>query len=252
LGTSTLAWFQGDYESAGVNARRGLEIAREGEFALGVAYAHHMLADTAWMQGDLARAMALGEEAISRLLETGHPGLFAISLGDTATLALHHGDRERGEAWSAECLAICHALGNQWFLANHLSDLGAEAHDRGDLENAARHYRESVQRFHDVDDRWFIASPLAGLAAIAAPDRPDASARLLGAAAALREASGSTSQANEQKRDEHTAALARAALGDEAFAQAVAVGWELPLGQAVEEAMAITHEMAATEASPTS
>jgi hypothetical protein len=201
---------------------------------------HMLLAETAWMHGDLKQALALGEQAVARLREAGHAGWLATLLVDMGTMAWLNGDCERGEGWSAEGVALNRALGNRWIIANHLSDLGLVAQGRGDLVETGRHYAESTCLFRDVGDTWYIASPLAGLAAIAvAHGQPEVAARLLGAAAALRESSGSAAWATEQERDEHTVSAVRVTLGEESYASAFAEGRKLPLEQAMAEAIAM-------------
>jgi hypothetical protein len=119
------------------------------------------------------------------------------------------------------------------------------AQGRGDLAEAARQYAESARLFREVGDTWYIASPLAGLAAIAVSQgNPETAARLLGAAMVLREASGSTVWTTERERDEQTVALARAALGEERYGEALAAGQSLPLERAVEEAITRVGEAA--------
>ena len=191
------------------------------------------------MRGDVATALEIGEEAIGLLREVGDPAWLAVPLGDMGVAALLAGDLERGDAWVRESLALNRALGNRWFIAVHLSDLGVVAHGRGDLIEAARHYAESVRLLSESGDTLYIASPLAGLAAIAsATGDPEGAARLFGAAGGLRETSGFTVLPTEQERDERTAAMARAALGEERYAQALEAGRALPLTQAVDEAIA--------------
>jgi predicted ATPase/transcriptional regulator with XRE-family HTH domain len=234
-----LTWFRGDNEAARTLAERALALARAGDFALGVAVSYHLLAITAMMQGDLEQALVLGVEGIAREREVADPHWLAILLSDIGTIAMLHGDDDQGKAWSSEGLALNRALGNRWAIGIHLSDLGVVAQGRGDLAEAARQYAESARLFREVGDTWYIASPLAGLAAIAVSQGgPETAARLLGVATALREASGSTVWTTERERDEQTVALARAALGEERYAQALEAGRALPLTLAVDEAIA--------------
>ena len=67
---------------------------------------------------------------------------------------------------------------------------------------------------------------------------------MLGVAAALNEASGYAAWPWEQERDEQTAAAARAALGEEHYARAVADGRKQHLEQAIDEAIRIAADMA--------
>jgi predicted ATPase/transcriptional regulator with XRE-family HTH domain len=243
--SGTLTWFRGDNEAARALAEQALALSRAGDFALGMALSYHVLAMTAMMQGNLEQALVLGEEGIAREREVAESHWLAILLADMGTVAMLHGDDDQGRAWSAEGLALNRTLGNRWTIGIHLSDLGVVAHGRGDLAEAARLYAESARLFRDIGDIWYIASPLAGLAAIAVTqDRPETAARLLGVAMALREASGSTVWSTERERDQQTVTLARAALGEERYAQALEAGRALLLTQAVEEAIARVGEVA--------
>jgi non-specific serine/threonine protein kinase len=248
VGQAGLAWNRGDFDAAWILAERARTAAIDAGFPRGAAVAQLLLAATAWMHDDLDRALDLGAEAVARLRAAGDAGWLAVFLVDMGTMTQLHGDEERGRAWSAEGLALNRALGNRWIVANHLSDLGLVAHSRGDLVEAVRRYAESVRLFRDVGDTWFIAGPLAGFAGIAAAqDRAETAARLLGAAAALHEASGAAAWTTEHSRDEQTAAAAQAALSAEGFARALEAGRALTLHAAVEEALAI----AAAAAGPT-
>jgi tetratricopeptide (TPR) repeat protein len=244
-GSGVLAWFRGEYDAARAVLEQSLAVSREKDFLLGVARAKHALAITSWMQGDLEQALVLGEEGVAIYRAVAQPQWLAILLPDLGTMALLAGDDEQGRAWSAEGLAINRELGNRWNTANHLSDLGVVAQSRGDLDEAAHHYAESVRLFRDLGDTWYVASPLAGLASIAVVQGyPKVAARLLGVAEALRVASGATVFTSEQERDEQTAAAARAALGDAAYARAVAAGRSMRIEQAVDEAMTIVGDVA--------
>jgi predicted ATPase/DNA-binding XRE family transcriptional regulator len=248
FGSGTLAWFRGDPLVAKSLADQAFAVAQHGKFASGMAMARQTQAITAWMEGDLERALLVGEDAIAGLREAGPKGLLAILLSDLGTMALLHGDRARGEAWSAEGLALNRTLGNHWFIANNLSDLALVAHQRGDVVKATRAYAESARLAHAAGDSWYIASPLAGLAAIAAShDHPELAARLLGLVAAMREASGSRGWPWEYERDEQTMAAAQAALGDEDYARAVDAGRRLDLERAVDEAVAMADRLVAAE-----
>jgi hypothetical protein len=207
-----------------------------------------LLAGTALMQDDLERALMINEEAIAHLRAAGHPGWLGVFLVDMGLMNWLNGDDEQGKSYSAEGLALNRSLGNRWIIANHVNDLGVVAHGRGELVEAARHYAESVRLFRDVGDTWFIASPLAGLAAIAvAHGRAETAARLLGVAAAVREASGAVAWTIEQGRDEQTVSTARAVLGVERFAQVLADGRALTLQHAIDEALVIAADRACAE-----
>jgi hypothetical protein len=251
VGQQAMAWNRSDFTSAQTLGEAALAASRAAAFPLGVAVSLGLLAGTAWMQGELGRAQVINEEAIGHLRAAGHPGWLGVFLVDMGTLNMLNGNEERGKTLSAEGLALNRSLGNRWIIANHVSDLGLVAHGRGDLIGAAHHYEESVRLLRDVGDTWFIAGPLSGLAAIAAEQsQAETAARLLGVAAALREASGALAWATEQGRDDQTVSAARAGLGDERYARALAEGRVLPLQQAIDQALATARNLAGTEEPP--
>jgi DNA-binding CsgD family transcriptional regulator len=138
-----------------------------------------------------------------------------------------------------EALALDRARGDRYFAGIRLSDLGLLAHDAGDEAKAARSYAESVRLLFEVGGVWYLTSPLAGLAAIAAPRDPVRAARLMGAVEELRARSGAQAWPTEHERDARAARVARAVLGEEAFAREVDIGRRLPLAEVVAEAAAV-------------
>ena len=61
FGSGTLAWFRGDHVAAKTLAEQALTVSQRGEFASGIAMARQTLSITAWMQGDLERALILAK-----------------------------------------------------------------------------------------------------------------------------------------------------------------------------------------------
>jgi DNA-binding CsgD family transcriptional regulator len=144
----------------------------------------------------------------------------------------------------AEGLAIHRERGNMQGLGNKLSDLGRLSLDAGDQQTAARHYAESLHWLVEGGDAWYLASAVEGLATLAlGAGQVKQAARLLGAAAVLRERSGSTVWPEERERLARSVAEAQAALGVEAYAQMAAAGRALPLADVVAEATAVGHAL---------
>ena len=73
---------------------------------------------------------------------------------------------------------------------------------------------------------------------------PEHAARLLGAAAALREALGIPVPASEREDHDRAVAATRTALGETAFAAAWAAGRALPVEEAVNEALQLVNALA--------
>jgi predicted ATPase/DNA-binding CsgD family transcriptional regulator len=237
-----LTWARGDFRGAEVIGNRALALARAHGLEFGQATALYLLFLSTEMQGRRADAMVFGEEAVTRLRAAGAHVWLAYALGDLGMRLAEIGDRERGMQWVEEGLALHRSLGNKQGLGNKLSDLGRVRHEAGDAAAAARHYADSLRALWEAGDTWYPASPVEGLAAVALDaGQPQRAARLLGAAAALRERSGSTVWLPERGRLERAVASARATLGEEAYAREAAAGRALTMDEVVREAAALAN-----------
>ena len=132
------------------------------------------------------------------------------------------------------------AIDDRWGMGVSLVRLGYAARDRGDDARAVALFAEGLALFTELGDRRIIALALDGVAGLAiAWGQPERAARLFGAAAALREASGLPVEPAFRAAHGRDVAAARAALGEDAFAAGWATGAALPLPVAVAEATAI-------------
>ena len=131
------------------------------------------------------------------------------------------------------------AIDDRWGIGFSLVGLGYAARDRGDDARAVALFAEGLAPFTEVGDRRIIALALDGVAGLAiAWGQPERAARLFGAAAALREASGLPVEPAFRAAHTRDVAAARAALGEVAFSAGLATGAALPLPVAVAEVMA--------------
>jgi hypothetical protein len=103
---------------------------------------------------------------------------------------------------------------------------------------AAAHFCESLAFWRQDGNRQGIATCLDGLAAVASGQGdPERAARLLGAAAALRENRSIPLPPVERADLDRVMAGVRASLGEAAFAAAWAQGQAMPLEQIIDEAL---------------
>src|SRR5207248_1594443 len=122
-----------------------------------------------------------------------------------------------------------------WHIAALLRDLGELACRHGDPAAAAALFRESLAE-RCGGDRLSIAAGLEGLAfAAAATGKPEPAARLLGAAASLRQSIGAPLSPRQRLRQEEALAALRASLGESLFAGA----WEAGHSMTWEQALAL-------------
>jgi ATP/maltotriose-dependent transcriptional regulator MalT len=240
FGASLLTWSRGDFDQAQCYGEQALNIAREHDLAFNEGLACYILFLNAMEQSDHATAQPLGETALQRMRQAGNRSWLAYMLSDVGDLLANAGDAERGSAMIEEGLALHRELGNKQGLGNKLSDLGIVRHDEGDEAAAMQHYLEGLQLLWEGGDTWYLAIPVAGLAAIALNSgQAMRAARLVGAATALRERSGSSVWPKERDRFEQTMARARNELGAEVFEREVFAGRALPLAEVVVEASAV-------------
>src|SRR5918999_4574396 len=128
------------------------------------------------------------------------------------------------------------AIDDHWGMGVSLVRLGSAARDQGDTARALALFAEGLALLTELGDRRIIALALDGVAGLAiAWGQPERAARLFGAAAALREASGLPVDPAGRAAHERDVAAARAALGEDAFAAGWASGAALPLPVAIDE-----------------
>jgi hypothetical protein len=108
----------------------------------------------------------------------------------------------------------------------------------GEVGPAERLARESLALFRELHDALGYVEALVSLAGSAvAQGRTDRAAQLVGAADAVRESTGMAPLRGLQQVRDASAAGARAALGESAFAAAYEAGQAMPLEHALEFAL---------------
>jgi hypothetical protein len=165
----------------------------------------------------------------------------ARSLQILGTVALRQGDYTAARAPLEESLLIQRERGDRHGMACSLHELGEVTRAQGDCRTARSLYIESLGVRHELGDKPGILECLEGLAAVnQTQGQPERAARLLGAAVALRQAVGIPAPTNARAEYDHSVAVARVALGEEAFAEAWKAGREMSLDQAIAYAIAET------------
>jgi tetratricopeptide (TPR) repeat protein len=189
-------------------------------------------------QGDLDRAVALGEESLALSRQLGSPVLVGRALTALGWAIALRGDPARAITLYDEALALARPLGLHHHIALTLIFRGDALRATGDPAGAAASYRESLALVGASSDLFAIAGSLEGLGLVAASrGQPACAARLLAAGAAQSEASGIPVTIAQRESRERALADLRAALGEAAFAAAWAAGQALPVEQVIAEAL---------------
>ena len=238
-GAAVLANAQGEYARSKALLTQSAALFRESGDVLGTARAIASLGGTAYDEGDLDGAIRLWTESLRLAREAGDPGEVAESLGCLGEAAYHLGDLEGAARCLAEASAIARQAGRTDIEAWELGGLANVARRQGDLASATALQRRALTMQTTLGDRRQIAISLQHLAQLhASAGRGEPSARLLGAATALRELIGAPQPAPERSDTEQTVAAVRLALGEALWATAFQAGLSLSLEQAIAEGLA--------------
>jgi tetratricopeptide (TPR) repeat protein len=199
---------------------------------LNLAYAARHLCNYAW-------AGTLVEKSLVVAQETGDKPVIAYVLGYGGWILAAQDDHALARSYLEGCLALSQELGGKGQAAVAHGALALVDRAQGDRASAWAHLRESLALHRDSGFQRWIPDTLISAAGLAAVQgQGERAARLFGAAEALRAALEVQLSFGEREEYERDVALARAGLGEDAFAAAWAAGRSLTIEQAVAEAMA--------------
>jgi non-specific serine/threonine protein kinase len=234
-----LAGYLGDLERAAALCDEAVATCRRLEDRAGAALALVGCAIAARNAGALAAARARYEEALSLvddpLTDAGATAWAQQGLG---IVGLLEGRSDEATALLAASLATLDAAGDRVTAVASLCALALLASRRGDFADAQSFSDQALTIAEDFGDRWLMSFSLEerGRAEVGA-GRSESGVKLLSMADRLRQDVAKQWPAFARSEHERTLAAARAAVGDEAFAEAWAAGQSLTL----EHAKAISH-----------
>ena len=223
-----LAALEGDGTRCLTSAVDALSLAHAARDGEAEALAGWVLACGHLVGGELHAARDALDEALPRFdRATGPliPAWAAYARSHRGAIAFLLGDTEGGLAFYEDALARSRQAGSDGMLLVVLSDFAGWLIDLGETARARDLLREALALSTRAGGIWLIGGPLIGLALVDAVTGDAASAaRRLGAVEAVRVMGGLATPAQFQVRVDRTAALARAALGEEGYADAWAAG----------------------------
>ncbi|QFZ20332.1 BTAD domain-containing putative transcriptional regulator [Saccharothrix syringae] len=228
-----LAEVRGRYDLAARLHREGLRVAEDLQLWTEVSTKLAGLGRIALLNEEHDSAKELHERAMRLAAEQSY------AFGEHfAEVGLALGARRRGRLDAAEAhlrrwLNWCRRLDGDLGLALVLAELGFVAEQRGDAAQALELHREGYQRAWSAGDPRAIALAVEGVAgAVSLAGDFERAALLLGAAEAARAGTGAPLPAAERGDLERITARCAAAMGEDAFAEAVGRGRELSLVEA--------------------
>jgi predicted ATPase/DNA-binding CsgD family transcriptional regulator len=246
-GSGTLAWYQADGAYARQMCEQALAVAQEIGDRAAEAFQLGNVGALAWEFGEHELATARIEEGLAVAREVGDPGPVVLALHNLA-----YQNRLRGEAALAlprldEALAVAREHRLRWALPFILVELGMTALDLGDLGRAVESFQESIALAQVRGNLGDVIDGMEGLGRVAAvTGQAVVAVRLFGATDAMREALATPHVATEVLYFEPILTALREALGADGFAVAWAQGRSLSQPEAIEEALAVRAEAAAT------
>jgi predicted ATPase/class 3 adenylate cyclase len=232
-----LAWMRGDASQVEVLAEEALALARASGDREGIALALFLRSFAADLAGELEPAAEYAEQAVAAAREAGARGTLGARLINLGRVRLMLGELEQAQAAAAEGLELLRAQGDEEAQALCLEVLSAVACRRGDTARGRQHAEEALELYQRLVHPSGMATCLVLLAGVAARvGKVERTARLLGFADSM---VGHSQTYSGQVRHGLDALLssAREALGEEAWAAALAAGRALSLEEAIAEAL---------------
>ena len=209
----------GEYGASAAMFERSLALAREAGDTRGVADAVGYLAMVRYFQGDLERARSGFEEVLWRWRELGDLWAVAQAHQAHAWCISAQGEMAAARVLLERAMPILTGLGDRRGVGKVLWGLGDAALREGHLATARERFVDSLGELSAVGDRFTSAWTLERLAAVAvAASEPRRATALLGAAQALRDATGTPTPPVTRAERDAALASARAVLSADEFA----------------------------------
>ena len=242
----TILQWRGEDERALAYNEEALRIFRELGDQRNAGYALRQRASIAIDRGEHEQASALIAESSEVLLAVGTGWDRPFALYMAGRLAAAAGKSSDAAARFAEAAAGFRGIGDYRYVAAALAQQGAAAMRGGEIQAARAAYAASLQLADERNEQTWVAASLVGAGHLAySRGDPAAAARLLGAAAAIRETIGEREESDDALID-----AVRGALGKERFTEWWRLGMELPEIEAIAEARAILTEFTRRSRSP--
>jgi non-specific serine/threonine protein kinase len=224
LGTVERA--RGDLGRARDLHEESLTIRRQLADARGVAQSLNNLGTVAAVAGDLAAARACHEESLLLRRRLGDKNGTVMVLVNLGLVGRAEGRLAEARTMLQEALLLSRELGSREGQAHALAGLGRVAQAAGDRDEAAAAHREALRLFATLGEREGLAAAMSNLGTLLGTSSVDAArgVELLGASRALCEATGLRLAAVDAEDPAPALEAARAILGDDGVAAALARG----------------------------
>lgn len=223
-----LARLAGDFDAARSHHEMALALYRQEKDIAGVATALNNLGVVARVTGDFHSAHIHYAEALALRRRLGDPRAICASLNNLGVVARATRDFEGARRRLTEALELARTLNQPLAEGAPLLNLGWTEADAGDFPAARAWFAQAVEIYASVGSRIALAEAGEGVAAVLTGEgTPGEAAVLWGGAERLRGALGTPLTPSDLAEQAPRQEVARAALGEEAFAAAWSEGHAL-------------------------
>ena len=232
LGTLTRSL--GDLEAARAYYAESLTLRKQTGDRQRIAGSLSNLGMIARDQSDFILAQSYHAESLEIRRALNDTAGVATALLNMGVVNSDQGEYTIARSYFEQSLDLLRMSGNKWLKAVLLYNLGEVAFKQGDMISARQLLEESLTLGQELGDRENIARVLVSIAVMAA-DQSDyqRTARLLGIEEGLRASTGARLEPTISTDYDRSVAVARSALGQEAFAEAWAEGKAMAIEQAI-------------------
>jgi DNA-binding CsgD family transcriptional regulator len=227
-----------DLVEAARYAETALSLARQGQDARILGWAHGFMGAVRGISGDLVEGARYTQEWLEIARAHGEDWIANSATHNLAILTFAQSDIDRARTLHEETIAFFRSVGDTLTLANAVGTLGMVVYEQGDVPAATLLFKEQIDlaREHglgDTGEGFTLIATSAGEFELAA--------RLYGANEADAEGEGTNPYGEDIYRPTHERAIAsiRAALGEESFHAAWAAGREMTITDALDPILAL-------------
>ncbi len=237
-GAGNLAFAQGDTAAAQARLAECQSLYQALGDREGFADSHLHLGNVFYSQQDYAAAQRHYQDALTLYRELEAEVGIATSLINLGLIDMDQDRYPSAQAFYEEGLALCLKIGNRQYVMNALINLGQLASAQGQSALALARYAEALRVCREFGSRMGYAYALEGMAREAgAVGQFERAGRLWGAAEVAWAEIGAPFPSLGTEEYERNTASARAALGEDGWAQSWAAGRALTTEQAVDYAL---------------
>lgn len=233
LGAGTLAFHQGNLDIARTFLSDAWQTSRDMGAPNLVGRCCNALGVFAAYSNDFDEARRWYEEGLKIARRSDDQLLLPLLFNNIGEITEADGDLVKARSLYEQAVDYLRR-GNQMNLAFVLSNLGGVAYQQTDYAKARSCYTQALAKAQEFGSKKAIIYCLDGFAALAVNEgRPEVSAKLCGAADALRESIGIQQEPHERKRRDQYIAQIETSLDKEIVTQAMASGWAMSPEEAV-------------------